>query len=438
MRSKALVAIALAAATAIGLSGCGASASSSSASKEIVLWHMENTPSRVKAFQKLADEYNATNPEYKVNIQVQDWGQVYTKIAAAAQAGKQPDILFAIPDFATYVRGLGLGQPVTSVVEDIQKKDGLIKASTAPYTDKGNVWAVPLYGMVQMLWYRKDLFKAAGINSAPATWSELVADAKKLSNGKTNGIAVPSGKNLATDQVLYSFMVTGGAANMFTKDGKVSIDNAKTVAAFDLYKQLADLSPKDAGSYSWPEPQAALNSGSAAMAVEKGQYLAPFQSESGKPASDLGCAPIPVADNGGKTGSIYYSNGAMVLSKDKAKQQGAGKFLEWVLDPKHYGDFLNAEPGLFLPVTNNGATESNWRQNPVISTYKNCVNAMLKQSQTGELFGFVDGQYISSIGDISGQNILAQAVQQMTVNGMSAKNAVTWAQQQMQAAISKK
>lgn len=437
MRSKALAAIALAAATALGLSACGGSPSGNSADKEVVLWHMENTPSREKAFQKLADEYNATNPEYPVKIQVQDWGQVYTKIAAAAQSGKQPDILFAIPDFATYVRGLGLGQPVNDVVDDVTSKDGLIKAATAPYTDDGDVWAVPLYGMVQMLWYRADMFKAAGIDAAPATWSELVADAEKLSAGSTSGIAVPSGKNLATDQVLYSFMVTGGAANMFTKDGKVAIDNDKTVAAFELYKKLAALSPKDAGNYSWPEPQAALNSGAAAMAVEKGQYLAPFEAESGRPASDLGCAPIPVADDGGKTGSIYYSNGGMILSKDKAKQKGAGKFLEWVLDPKHYGDFLNAEPGLFLPVTENGATESNWRENPVISTYKTCVDAMLKQSETGELFGFVDGQYISSIGEISGQNILAQAVQQMTVNGMSAKDAVSWAQKQMQDAIAK-
>lgn len=155
MRSKALAAIALATVTAIGLSGCAGAASEGSGSKEIVLWHMENTPSREKAFQHLADEYNATNPEYKVKIQVQDWGQVYTKIAAAAQSGKQPDILFAIPDFATYVRGLGLGQPVTDVVKDVEKKDGLIKAATAPYTDKGDVWAVPLYGMVQMLWYRR-------------------------------------------------------------------------------------------------------------------------------------------------------------------------------------------------------------------------------------------------------------------------------------------
>ena len=60
---------------------------------------------------------------------------------------------------------------------------------------------------------------------------------------------------------------------------------------------------------------------------------------------------------------------------------------------------------------------------------------MLEQSQSGELFGFVDGQYIHHIGEIAGQNFLARAVQQMYVNDMPPSEAVSWAQEQMQAAI---
>jgi len=60
---------------------------------------------------------------------------------------------------------------------------------------------------------------------------------------------------------------------------------------------------------------------------------------------------------------------------------------------------------------------------------------MLEQSETGTLFGFADGQYIDSIGQISGQNFLAQAIQEMYVNDMSAEDAVAWMQAQMQKAI---
>jgi multiple sugar transport system substrate-binding protein len=396
---------------------------------------MEGTPNRVAAFEALAEEYNKTDPEYPVKVQVQDWDQVYTKIAGAAQSGKQPDILFAIPDFATYVRNLGLGQPVTDVVDDLDSEYGLTDAAKAPYQDEGDYWAVPLYGMVQMLWYHKDMLAAAGIEP-PTTWSELEAAAAALSTNGTSGIALPAGKNLATDQVLYSFMVTGGAANFFTEDGEVDIDTPETAAAFELYNDLLKYSPSDSASYAWGEPQAAFNSGAAAMAVEKGQYLAPFAEESGKDPSELGCAPIPVADDGGEPGSIYYSNGAMVLSDDEAKQKASGEFLKWLMEPDNYGDFLNAEPGLFLPVTSDGAELEQWRSNETLSTYSECVDAMLQQAESGELFGFVDGQYIDSIGEISGQNFLAQAIQQMYVSGMSPEEAVSWTQEQMQAAVS--
>lgn len=443
MRRRLTGVVALAAVSALVLGACSGggdgtgqeeSQEPGEAGGQLTVWHMESTPGRVAAWQALADEYNATDPAYPVTLQVQDWDEVYTKIASAAQSGTAPDILFTIPDFTTYVRNLGLGQPVTDVVDDIDGEYGLLDAATAAYTDGDDVWAVPLYGMVQMLWYNKQVFADAGLD-APTTWSELLDAAATLTTDSRSGIALPAGKNLASDQVLYSLMVTGGAANFFTDDGEIDLDTPQTVDAFALYGDLLQYSPTDSAGYAWAEPQAAFNNGTAAMAIEKGQYLAPWEEESGLAPDQLGCAPIPVKDDGGEPGSIYYSNGAMVLSDDEAAQSGAAEFLTWLLQPEHYGDFLNAEPGLFLPVTDNGAELESWRSNEVVSTYGECVDAMLDQSQTGELFGFVDGQYISSIGEISGQNILAQAIQQMYVNGMSPADAVAWAQGQMQAAI---
>ena len=433
MRAAATSALVVATAIALGVSACSSPAESG-AKEDIVIWHMEGVPSRVAAFDELAERYNATSPEYEVVFQVQDWDQVYTKLAAAAQSGQQPDVLFVIPDFATYVRSLGLGQPVTEIVENLDDTYGFLDAASAPYLDEEDYWAVPLYGMVQILWYRADLLAEAGVD-VPETWSELLAAAEALTTSDRSGIALPAGKNLATDQVIYSLMVTGGAANFFTDDGQVAIDNPETVAAFDLYRQLLAFSPQDSGSFAWGEPQAVFNNGTAAMAIEKGQYLSPFVEESGAAPEDLGCAPIPIKDEGGQDGSIYYSNGAMVLSEDAKRAEAAGDFLSWLIEPENYGDFLNAEPGLFLPVTADGAQLESWRSNEILSTYDECVDVMLEQSQTGALFGFADGQYISSIGEISGQNFLAQAVQQMYVNDWSAQDAVSWMQEQMQAAV---
>jgi multiple sugar transport system substrate-binding protein len=163
----------------------------------------------------------------------------------------------------------------------------------------------------------------------------------------------------------------------------------------------------------------------------------PFEEESGRPAEDLGCAPIPQPADGGQPGSIYYSNAAMVMSNTDAKAAGAEAFLKYVLQPENYGDFLNAEPGLFLPLTKDGATAPSWTSNEVIKKYPDCVNAMLKQSETGALFGFTDGQYVDTIGKISGQNVLAQVVQKVYSSGESPEAAVKWGQEQMQGAVAK-
>lgn len=444
MKFKRTKSLAVLFAGVIGLSACaGGDATETAASDQtakvgsaesLTIWHMENTPQRVAAWGAIADEYNATNPEFPVEFQVQEWDSIYASIAAAAQSSTQPDVLFAIPDFATYVRNLGLGYPVTDTVDSLDSAHGLYPASRAAYTDEGEVWAVPLYGMVQVLWYNAPMLEAAGLE-APGTWSELLAAAETLTEGDVNGIAVPAGKNLASDQVAYSFMLTGGAGNWFTDDGQPNFNTPEVVAAIDFYNQLLQFSPADSGNYAWGEPQAALNNGSVAMAIEKGQYLPPWVAESGLEPSDLGCAPIPVKDDGGEAGSIYYSNAAMVLSDDESRRAGASEFFTWLMEPENYSKFLHAEPGLFLPVTGNESHVEQWRTNDTIATYPECVDLMLELSSVGGLFGFVDGQYISRIGDISGQNILAQTIQRVYIEGETPESAVAWGQEQMEEAL---
>ncbi len=448
MKPQVRVLGAILAAVAVALSGCtGGSQSTPSPTTgatpgsekpvELVFWHMEQPPNRVAVFQQVIDEFNGSHPSIHVTQQVQDWNTIFSKIGAAVSSGTQPDLMHASGDFTPYVRQMGdVVEPVTALVDELDKVHHFNPAATALYRDQGEMWAVPLYGMIQVLWYRKDLLSKAGITAPPATWEELLADAAKLTSGTTYGLALPAGKNMATDQNVYSFMITAHAEDLYDAQGKVTFDNPNTVRAFDFYNRLLEYSPPDSTNYSWGEPQAAFNTGAAAMAIEKGQYLTPFTAESGRPSSDLGCALIPQPKDNGQPGSIYYAEGIQIMTKDPAKKAAAAEFIKYVLQPEVYGVFLNAEPGLFLPVTEDGMTASSWLGNPTIAEYKGCVDLMLKQAESGQLFGFTHGQYTMSIGIISGQSLIAQTVQKMWVDHMSPQDAVTWGQREMEAAIS--
>ena len=79
----------------------------------------------------------------------------------------------------------------------------------------GAEYAIPFYGESSMLFYRKDLFAAAGIEMPEApTWDQVYAIAKKLNNPSAGlyGIALRGlpgwGQNMA---VFDSMMNTFGA-----------------------------------------------------------------------------------------------------------------------------------------------------------------------------------------------------------------------------------
>ena len=402
----------------------------------LVLWHQEQPPHRVARFNAVVDAFNAAQDRISVEVQVGGWDTAYQRVSAAAVAGQAPDLMFVIPDFALTVRELGIAAPVTDLVRELDERHRFISAAKDPYYDDGQYWAVPLFGMQQVLWYRKDLFREAGIADHPATWEQLVAAAERIAaNGERYGIAVPAGRNLASDQVVYSFMVTSGAESIFDRECNVTFDTPETVRALALYRRLVALSPADATSYAWGEPQALFNSGEAVMAIEKGQYLGPFEGESGRPADDLGMVRIPLPAAGGREGTIYYSNGVMVLTDDPVKQRAANELIRFILSGDRYGSFLTAEPGLFLPTTVSGLESESFWDDPIVTTYRDYIEDMVAYSDYGELFGFTGGYICPAISAISQQNLLAQTVQQMIVADMTPEEAAAWGQAQMEAAV---
>ena len=427
----------LAGAALLGVAGCGGGGGETPSGKvPLTLWHQEQPPNRVKQFQKVIDAFNKSQDNFQVTQQVQNYEDVYQKITSAIQAGEPPDIHFSIPDLTVAIKETGAVQPVEDIVEEIDSSHPFLQAAVQPYESEGHTWAVPVFGMIQMLWYRKDMFEAAGLDpeSPPRNWDELRQYSEQLTQGDKYGIGITSSKHLYTDQEFYTFMITNGGKELFSDDGSVAFDQPHNVETLALYKELSQFSPPGSNSWTWAEPQSALNNGTLAMAIEKGQFLGPFEEESGRPAEDLGVAPVPWPPDG-ERGSIYYSNAALTYTQEEEKLEGVKEFMKFVLEPKNHADILLAEPGLFLPVTEDGDSPA-WKDSEVLGKYPEAVNLMVEQSKYGYLFGFTGDQIPPGIGQISAENMLSQVVQKAIVEGDSPESAVAWGQQEMQDAAS--
>ena len=427
----------LAGATLLGAAGCGGAGGGDSSGKvELTLWHQEQPPNRVKQFQRVIDAFNKSQKDIQVKQQVQNWEDAYQKTTSAIQAGTPPDIQFTIPDFTVAIKQTGAVQPVEDIVDEINSSHTFLGNAVQPYEYEDHTWAVPLFGMIQMLWYRKDMYEAAGLdpNSPPQNWDELSQYSEQLTSGDKYGMGITSSKHLYTDQEFYTFMITNGGQELFAEDGSVAFDTPNNVETVAYYSDLSKFSPPGSNSWTWAEPQAAFNNGTLAMAIEKGQFLSPFEEASGRPPEDLGVAPVPWPPSG-ERGSIYYSNGAMLLSQEEEKKAAAKEFLKFVFDPKNYADLLLGEPGLFLPVTEDGDSPA-WKDSEVLAKYPEAVNLMVEQSKHGYLFGFTGDLIPEGIGQISAENLLSQVVQKAVVEGESPDAAVAWGQKEMEAAAS--
>lgn len=400
---------------------------------ELTLWHMEQPTQRVTRIQELIDEFNASHPDIVVKQEPQNWGEIYTKAPAAVAAGNAPDMLFAIPDFTPILKGLDALQDVSGFVSELDAAHKFYPAAVQQYTYDGGTWAVPLYNMAHNLWYRPSVFAEAGIEQ-PKTWDELLAAVEKLTKEGQYGIGLPGNKNLYTDQVVYDFMINAGAEEIYNSDGTLRFNNPETVKAFDMYGKLYKFSPPDSANWAWGEAEACFANRTCAI-VPQFTVISTYDTQAEGDPADLGVMAFPVADGVEQPGTISYNNAVMLLTKDAAKTAAAEEFIKFILTPGNYGRFLNMEPGLFLPVTEDGATDEAYWSDPLVVKYKSQVEQMVKNSENGMLFGFTNGNTFPSISAISAQNLVAQTMQKVVIDGMAADEAVAAGQALMEEAI---
>lgn len=399
---------------------------------ELTIWHMEQPPHRVERIQQMLDAFNESHPDITVSQEPQSWGEVYAKAPAAVAAGAGPDMMFAIPDFTPILKDLGAVQSVADFVETLDGEHQFVPATLEPYTYDDGVWAVPLYNMSMNMWYRKSDFEKAGI-SVPETWDEWLKATENLATSEMYGIGVPANKQLYTDQTIYSVMANGGASELYNEDGTLRFDNPETVAAYDFYSKLVALSPPDVNSWTWGEAEACFTSKSCGMIMQF-SVISTYDTQGGGAPEDLGIAAIPAKSAGDEHYTIAYPNAVMLLTDDEAKTEAFETFISWLLEPENYGKFLNMEPGLFMPVTTDGAEAESFWSDPMVEKYKPQIETAIANSQNGKLFGFTSGRIFPSIAAISAQNLLAATVQDVTVSGDSAADAVAAGQKAMEEA----
>jgi multiple sugar transport system substrate-binding protein len=333
---RRLIAVGTVTAAALVLAGCaGTSAPASTATStedgapatvSIALWDLQKTPE----FTALITAFQKANPN--ITIQPVDIPSVNyeDKITTMLAGGDSTDIITVknLTDFGGYMQK-----------QQFQKVDDVIAAlpkdkipATEQYKYKGAYYAAAYRQDFHVLYYNKDLFKAAGVEDPDnLTWDEFAAAAKKLTTG--DGASKTYGAYIHT----WNSMVQGYAAAQQDKP----YDKADYSWMSDQYDVTLEMQ-KAGSTMDWATANSTktgyanmFETGKAAMVPMGTWLIAPLLADkkAGTTSVNWGIAPVPQRKAGGKITTMGGPTG-FAINKNAKNAAAAKKFLEFAAGPE--------------------------------------------------------------------------------------------------------
>ena len=155
------------------------------AATEIQWWHAMGGANGERV-NKIAEDFNATQSEFKVMPSYKgNYTETMTAAIAAFRAREQPHIVQVFEvGTATMMAAKGAVYPVEQMMKDAGEpfdKSIYLPAVISYYqTPSGELLSMPFNSSTPVLWYNRDAFKKAGVSAPPKTWSEMKRASEKL------------------------------------------------------------------------------------------------------------------------------------------------------------------------------------------------------------------------------------------------------------------
>lgn len=359
-RPRRVAGLAFAAAVAITVAGCTASSPSSGGSTsggggdaekaDLTYWYWaeSDAPGANDWMKARIAEYEKQHTGVKINLVLQSTDTLIGAFTTAAQTRTGPDIATQWATIPVLSQAwAGAVAPISDYVPEDQRSQWI---GTQENTDKGKLYAMPLYVIGVPLAYNKDLFAKANITDPPATFDDLLGDCRKL---KAAGIT-PIGMGNKDGYFGAWFFSNFGKQNLDSTDelkqaiiGKADITDPKYTGFYEPMHQLKanGCLNDDIASLTLDQGMAKFGSGKAAMAWGTDGIVNGWAKQLG--ADKVGITRTPKWGTG-KLADVYnttQSSSAFITSWSKNKK-AAAQFLSWLHQPANLTSWYEAT-GIF-------------------------------------------------------------------------------------------
>lgn len=231
----------------------------------IRFWDQQDLAEETELIQASCDEFEALNPEVKIEWTGIEMGDLETKMATIVAAHNEPDISMMGLGAWMFLMKAEMLMPLDDVVERLGIGN-YSNASLKQMTYEGKIWGVPGNVWMANLMYRRDWLEEAGFdyNVIPRSAEAFLEAVKKIADVDAGryGFVFSMGPGME-ELNLFPWMASHGASFLDPYTGEPSFDSTATVAALKLMKELYPYCPPGQVGYGWDEEVNAFLTGKA-------------------------------------------------------------------------------------------------------------------------------------------------------------------------------
>jgi len=325
----------------------------------LTFWTHED-PNRTRIEEKYIKEFEAANPNVKVERTTQSSTKLIELVQTAFAANEGPDIFnLSIEDQYAYITN-GRVAPVNYQAAGYRNRADLQNAYDSAFLDPvtvgGNVYGLPLELTNWCIFVNKKVFRSAGLDpdrDYPKTWEDMVTVSEKLVI-RNGDIITRRGFDFRYPYYLVAFvpMVEQLGGQLISNDGKTAIVGDQAWLTFLRYMRDWGPNGKNLGSPTYTNARSLFNrdNNDIAMATtglyQQGRIRA--ENPNFYNSMEWMVIPYPKFANAVKdVAGCFYGHYYMVNAQSSSpKQEAAWKLIGYMLS--HPEEYLN-EVSLIQP-----------------------------------------------------------------------------------------
>lgn len=277
-------------------------------------------------FTPLIESYQKNNPNVKIDYQKMAPQDYREKLLSRSKNGQGPDIFRFHNTWLPEIRELAAPIPNT-IMSSAEFEKTFYKIHQQDLKVDTYYYGLPLEIDGLVLVYNENLFKKAGVQTAPATWDEVTDIVSKLTVKDKRGQLITSGIALGTTSNIEHYSDIFGLMLLQNGGSLKKLDQPEAAGALEIYRKFSE-PPQGFWSDDMPNSTTAFIQEKVAMILVPSWTILSIKAAN----PDIALKVVPVPSVPGATPVSIANYWVEGVSRYSTNQLEAWKFLKFLVE----------------------------------------------------------------------------------------------------------